>query len=46
MFPYERSLVKRLEGEPFALIGVNGDRDLTAWNVTGGQRSMPSMRRE
>jgi hypothetical protein len=28
MYPHERSLVKRLEGEPFALVGVNSDRDL------------------
>ena len=27
MFPHERSLVKRLEGRPFALIGVNSDTD-------------------
>jgi hypothetical protein len=27
MIPHERSLVKRLEGEPFALIGVNTDDD-------------------
>lgn len=25
MFPHERSLVKRLEGKPFVLLGVNGD---------------------
>ena len=25
MFPHERSLVKRLENEPFALIGINND---------------------
>ena len=25
MFPHERSLVKRLEGKPFALIGINTD---------------------
>jgi len=25
MYPHERSLVKRLEGKPFALIGVNSD---------------------
>jgi len=25
MFPHERSLVKRLENSPFALIGVNSD---------------------
>lgn len=28
MFPHERSLVKRLEGKPFALLGVNTDRSL------------------
>ena len=28
MYPHERSLVKQLEGKPFALIGVNSDRDL------------------
>src|SRR5436190_23196308 len=27
MYPHERSLVKRLEGKPFALIGVNSDVD-------------------
>jgi hypothetical protein len=27
MFPHERSLVKRLEGKPFALVGVNSDED-------------------
>ncbi len=27
MFPHERSLVKRMEGRPFALIGVNSDSD-------------------
>jgi len=26
MFPHERSLVKRLENKPFALIGVNSDK--------------------
>ena len=28
MYPHERSLVKKLENEPFALIGVNSDADL------------------
>lgn len=28
MFPHERSLVKRLEGKPFALLGINTDRNL------------------
>ncbi len=27
MYPHERSLVKKLEGKPFALIGVNSDSD-------------------
>jgi AhpC/TSA family len=27
MYGHERSLVKRLEGKPFALIGVNSDDD-------------------
>ena len=26
MFPHERSLVKRMAGKPFTLIGVNGDK--------------------
>jgi hypothetical protein len=30
MYPHERSLVKRLEGKPFALVGVNSDRDKEA----------------
>jgi len=29
MYPHERSLVKRLEGKPFVLIGVNSDKDRT-----------------
>ena len=27
MYPHERSLVKRLEGKPFVLLGVNSDSD-------------------
>ena len=30
MYPHERSLVKRLADEPFALIGINSDKDLEA----------------
>jgi hypothetical protein len=30
MYPHERSLVQRLEGKPFALIGVNSDTDRNA----------------
>ena len=28
MIPHERSLVSRLEAEPFALLGINSDRQL------------------
>jgi hypothetical protein len=28
MYPHERSLVKKLDGKPFALVGVNSDPDL------------------
>ena len=34
MYPHERSLVQRLEGKPFALIGVNSDRDREALKDT------------
>jgi hypothetical protein len=27
MYPHERSLVKKMEGKPFALLGVNSDHD-------------------
>src|SRR6266852_1783534 len=30
MYPHERSLVKRLESKPFALLGVNSDTDKDA----------------
>jgi hypothetical protein len=30
MYPHERSLVKRLEDKPFALIGVNSDQNRDA----------------
>jgi hypothetical protein len=30
MYPHERSLVKRMEGKPFALVGVNSDQDRKA----------------
>lgn len=29
MYPHKRSLVARLEGKPFALIGINSDSDRT-----------------
>jgi hypothetical protein len=27
MYPHERSLVKRLDSQPFALLGINSDKD-------------------
>jgi thiol-disulfide isomerase/thioredoxin len=30
MVPHERALVKRFEGKPFALLGINGDQDSDA----------------
>jgi hypothetical protein len=30
MYPHERSLVKKMEGKPFALVGVNSDSDRAA----------------
>jgi hypothetical protein len=27
MFPHERSLVKKMEGKPFVLLGINSDKD-------------------
>ena len=30
MIPHERSLVKKLEGKPFVLLGVNGDDEDTS----------------
>src|SRR5262245_41600747 len=34
MYPHERSLVKRLAGKPFALLGVNSDADREALKKT------------
>ncbi len=33
MFPHERSLVKKMEGKPFVLLGVNGDDNETAESI-------------
>ena len=30
MYPHERSLVKKLAGKPFALLGINSDQDRNA----------------
>ena len=34
LYPHERSLVKRLADKPFALLGVNSDRDREQLEVT------------
>jgi len=40
MYPHERSLVKRLEGRPFAIVGVNSDDDLAALQPILAQESI------
>ena len=40
MYPHERSLVKRLEGQPFALLGVNSDRDRGALKAVLAQEQI------
>ena len=34
MYPHERSLVKKLSGKPFSILGVNSDKDLLALRET------------
>ncbi|MCY2959684.1 MAG: thioredoxin-like domain-containing protein [Planctomycetota bacterium] len=34
MYPHERSLVDRMRGEPFAIVGVNSDKDRDALKKT------------
>ena len=34
MYPHERSLVKKLSGKPFVLLGVNSDKDREALKKT------------
>src|SRR5947208_16697767 len=33
MYPHERSLVKKMVGKPFALLGVNSDQDRAALKI-------------
>ncbi len=40
MYPHERSLVKRMQGRPFALIGVNSDRDLDKLRKTVQEKEL------
>jgi hypothetical protein len=34
MYPHERSLVKKLQDKPFALVGINSDKDKEALKKT------------
>ncbi len=40
MYPHERSLVKQLSDKPFALIGVNSDRDLEKIRETVQEKNL------
>jgi hypothetical protein len=40
MYPHERSLVKQLSDKPFALIGVNSDRDLEQIRQTVKEKNL------
>jgi hypothetical protein len=40
MYPHERSLVKQLADKPFALIGVNSDRDLEKIRETVKEKNL------
>ena len=44
MYPHERSLVKKLEKEPFALIGINSDAtpEIAAQAIEREQMTWPS----
>ncbi len=40
MYPHERSLVKQLADKPFAIIGVNSDRDLEKLRETVKEKNL------
>ena len=40
MYPHERSLVRKLANKPFAIIGVNSDRDLEKARATAVKKSI------
>jgi len=40
MYPHERSLVSKMANKPFALIGVNSDRDREALKRTLGEQKI------
>jgi len=41
MYPYERELVRRMSGLPFALLGVNSDRDLEVAKASVRDEKLP-----
>lgn len=41
MYPYERELVRRMSGLPFALLGVNSDRDLDVAKASVRDEKLP-----
>ncbi|MCR9244113.1 MAG: thioredoxin-like domain-containing protein [bacterium] len=40
MIPHERSLVERLKDKPFALIGVNSDKDLDYYRAEAKEKEV------
>ena len=40
MYPYERSLVQKMEGKPFVLLGVNTDKDREKLKVVLGSEKI------
>src|SRR5262249_37977673 len=40
MVPHERSLMKRLEGRPFTILGVNADKDRPTFKKVCGQEGI------
>jgi hypothetical protein len=41
MYPHERSLVKKMEGRPFVLLGVNSDADRETVKKAVAQEKLP-----
>jgi len=41
MYPHERSLVKKLADKPFAIVGVNSDKDLTVLRKVIKDKNLP-----
>ncbi len=40
MYPHERSLVRKLADKPFAIIGVNSDKDLNKIRQTSAEKNI------